>query len=576
MPQAVDNKACDLDQIAERLSDLERRVAALEGHPPALARPPQPNVSFSRSRQDTKSGDVLWGFLPIEMPSGAVPVLGKSVLAIAGAYLLRAIAEAGPIPKLPILIAATAYAALWMVWAVRTHERNRFASATYGVTSVVILAPLLWESTVRFQVITPPFTAVMLAAFIVLALALSWRRRLQLIPWVATLAVVVTTLALIIATRDLVPFTAAMLTVAAVTEIAVCLDHRLSLRAVPALAADFVIWLLTYVMTSAEGVPQDYPPASTSVVGTLSFALLAIYGASISIRVFGQRQRISPFEILQGALAVALATFGILCAYSSAAPLLGAAFLLLAAVSYWGALSLFADESDPRNRRVCAGWAAALLMTGTFLVVSEKLQVPLFCLAALAVAFLYSYTRKFSLGLHTSFYLAAAVALSSLLAFGTNALAGAVPSTANRDVWIIGVAALLCYLVGARVQETRIQQRGLWVLPVALFGFTSAAIVVVTISNFASAQMELTPPRLSVIRTIVNCALALVLGFAGLRWNRAELRWVAYAALGFGTLKLLLEDLRFGNAASLVVSLLCYGSILILLPRLTRQAIAKP
>ena len=55
------------------------------------------------------------------MPSGAVPVLGKAVLGIAGAYLLRAIAESGPVPKLPVLIVAIAYAAVWMVWAVRTH-----------------------------------------------------------------------------------------------------------------------------------------------------------------------------------------------------------------------------------------------------------------------------------------------------------------------------------------------------------------------------------------------------------------------------------------------------------------------
>jgi hypothetical protein len=41
--------------------------------------------------------------------------------------------------------------------------------------------------------------------------------------------------------------------------------------------------------------------------------------------------------------------------------------------------------------------------------------------------------------------------------------------------------------------------------------------------------------------------------------------------VGFGTLKLLLEDLRFGNAASLVVSLLFYGMVLILLPRMMQR-----
>jgi hypothetical protein len=75
-----------------------------------------------------------------------------------------------------------------------------------------------------------------------------------------------------------------------------------------------------------------------------------------------------------------------------------------------------------------------------------------------------------------------------------------------------------------------------------------------------------------VVRTIVNCALALVLAFLGSRWKHIELSWVAYAAVAFGTVKLIFEDLRFGNASSLVVSLLFYGLVLILLPRITRRS----
>jgi hypothetical protein len=74
------------------------------------------------------------------------------------------------------------------------------------------------------------------------------------------------------------------------------------------------------------------------------------------------------------------------------------------------------------------------------------------------------------------------------------------------------------------------------------------------------------------IRTIVICLLAPALGLASRR-RHIELRWIAYAALALGTLKLLWEDLRFfGNPASLVVSFVSYGLILILLPRLTRSA----
>jgi hypothetical protein len=148
------------------------------------------------------------------VPGGTVPVIGKAVLGIAGAYLLRAIAESGSVPKLPVLMVAIVYAALWMVWAVRAHTSSLFASVTYGVTSALILSPLLWEATVRFQTLSSTFTALVLVGFVVLAIALAWERDLQVIPWVATLATVITAVALIIETRDLVPLTAALLAVA--------------------------------------------------------------------------------------------------------------------------------------------------------------------------------------------------------------------------------------------------------------------------------------------------------------------------------------------------------------------------
>ena len=85
------------------------------------------------------------------------------------------------------------------------------------------------------------------------------------------------------------------------------------------------------------------------------------------------------------------------------------------------------------------------------------------------------------------------------------------------------------------------------------------------------AIFELGASRLSVIRTIVNCALAMILAFLGSRLRKLELGWLAYAAVAFGTLKLLFEDLRFGNASSMVVSLLFYGLVLILLPKLIRR-----
>jgi hypothetical protein len=567
MTEAVEGIASVVEQLNERVRDLEHRISILEAQPrepiaPAVATPTVPETPSSRPNS--------LAFPSPESPTGAVPVLGKAVLGVAGAYLLRALAESGSIPKLPVLAVAILYAGLWMIWAVRTHTANRFAGVTYGMTSALILSPLLWESTVHFQTLSPAATAAVLVAYAVLTLALARRRGLQIIPSIAVLASVTTALALIFATHAIVPFTASLLAVALASEITLCIGHPLRVRAIPAVAADVAIWMLVDVMTSSTVVPEGFSPSSPAVLTALCLALFVIYGGTIGVRSFWLRQRITIFEIGQGTLACVLAVFGTLRAtHNAAAPALGVFFLLLAATCYWGALSRFSEGPYTRNRRVSANWAAALLLSGSLVVLPTNLQVLFWCLAAMLAALVYARTAKISLGLHASVFLAAAVAVSALPAYVINALSRSVPTFPPWSAWVVAAAAAICYAVGSRRQEEQSIRRLLWVVPAVVVGFTGTALAVAAIAGLAAGHVDLAASRLSVVRTIVNCALALGLGLLSSHWKRVELGWVAYSALAFGTLKLLFEDLRFGNAASLVVSLLFYGLVLILLPRLT-------
>jgi hypothetical protein len=568
MAPAFDEIASDVELLSQRVQELERRVSTLEAQPEnkvlaahASETVPQPGL---------RSPETWGSFPPPNAPAGVLPVFGKAVVGIAGAYLLRAVAESGTVSKLPLLVGAIGYAGMWLIWAARTHATNFFASITYAITAVLILTPLLWESSVRFQVLPPVFTATVLVGFVVLALALAWRQNLEAIPWVATVAVVASAVALIIATRELVPFAAALLAVALAVEVAVFLGLRLSVRAVPAVAADFAVWLLVYVMTSPEGVPSEYRPASATTITLLCLALLAIYGGSIGMRSFGLRHKLTIFEIVQGVVVFVLATFGTLRARPGAGAALGVFFLLVAAVCYWGALSWFTAGEQDRNRRMCATYAVALLLAGTLLLFSTNLQAPFLCLAAVTAAFLYMRTGKLSLGMHVSLYLGVAAIFSGLLNLAGNALAGTVPSSVDAGAWVVAVSAGLCYAIGWRAPTDQWKARLLWIVPCALVAYVAAGLAVMVTVQLGSASGMLDPSRLSVVRTVVTCSIALTLGFSGSRLKRAELLWVGYVAIAFGALKLLFEDLRFGNAASLVASLLFYGLILILIPRLTR------
>ena len=80
---------------------------------------------------------------------------------IAGAYLLRAIAESTTFPRALVVAIALAYAFLWLLAAARVKTEAKFASTAYAGTSVLILIPMLWELTLRFSV----FSAAMTAAF---------------------------------------------------------------------------------------------------------------------------------------------------------------------------------------------------------------------------------------------------------------------------------------------------------------------------------------------------------------------------------------------------------------------------
>ena len=591
MIETVDGIASVVERLNERVRELERRVAELEGMatqargaemasaiPQEQAKQPTAAtpVAGIRPVQQGQPPEPWKGAAAAETPAGVITVLGKAVLGIAGAYLLRAIAESGSVPKLALLLVAIVYAAAWMVWAVRASASSRFASVTYAVTSAMILSPMLWESTTRFQTLSVGFAAAALTGYVVMTLALAARRDLELVAWVATVAAVMTALGLIFATRDLVALASALLAIGLASEVSACLGHRLTQRVLPALAADFAIWQLVDVMTSSKVVPEGYHATAAGTITALCLALLAIYGGSIGIRIFVRREAITYFDVGQGVLAFGLATFGALRATGGAiAPVLGALFLVLAAVCYWGALSRFVDDGLRRNRRVSATWAAALLVAGSWLLLPSGLQLVFLCAAAVVAAFLYARTGKFSLGLHVSVYLAAATAVSPVLGYVVNTLAGSVGGGPPWSVWLVTVAAAVSYVVGAGHAEERTTRRLLWVVPALLVGFAAAALAVSAIVGVAGGSAGLAASRLSVVRTIVGCAVALALAYAGARWKRVELGWVAYAAVGFGTLKLLLEDLRFGNAASLVVSLLFYGGVLILLARMMQRGRAE-
>ena len=97
---------------------------------------------------------------PAAQSGSMFPVLGRAMLGIAGAYVLRAVAETSSLPRLAVACAGIAYAFLWLAWAARVRGGPlRFTSSIYAGTSALILAPMLWELTLRFKVLPAAIAA---------------------------------------------------------------------------------------------------------------------------------------------------------------------------------------------------------------------------------------------------------------------------------------------------------------------------------------------------------------------------------------------------------------------------------
>jgi len=552
-----------LARLSDRLQYLERRVSVLERS--SATTTPLPFPAAARVRE-TPAGEKF----ALPHAGGMFPVVGKAMLGIAGAYLLRAVADSGSLPQLLVVALALAYVGMWLLWAVRVPATIPFVSAAYAITSALILAPMLWELTLRFRVLPASVTGGVLSGFVAGASVLAWKRSLAPVVWVANLAAVFTALALLIATHHLVPFTSALLIMALASEFAADRNRWLRLRFLVAPAADLAVWILIYTYSLPESARSEYAAVQRAVLLTVPPVLFLIYGASITLRTTLLRQRITIFEIAQTAIAFLLALFSWLCFGLGIRGGVGIFCLLLATACYMAAFIRFDRILEQRNYYVYSTWGAVLLLAGSFLSLAPLMLALLLSVAAILATLVGIRTARHTLELHGLVYLAAAAFASGLLQYAVRTLVGTFPSAPGWTVWIVAASALLCYAVEGRFPGELWSQRLPRLLSAILAVSAAATLLVSALVWLATVVMTPGASHIAIIRTLITCSLALTLAFGGSRWQRIELVWTAYGTLAFITAKLLFEDLFHGHAGSIAVSIFLYAVALIVVPRMAR------
>ena len=554
----------ELEQIAARINTLERRVFALE-HPadvpltlPELI--PTPIQPIASAETET-----------LALAGGALPVLGRVMLGIAGAYLLRAVAESSSLPKLAIAAVAIAYAILWLVWATRLPAGAWFASTSYACTSALILAPMLWELTLVFKVLPAWATAGVLGAYACTASALAWRRNLNSVFWVPTVTAAFVALGLVIAARDMAPFLLALLLMAVLCEYAVDHKHGLGTRPWVAAAADLGILALIYLYSSPASTHAEYKEIGTASLLVFSCLPLVIYGTSVLIRTVVRTVSLGIFEIFQAMIAFLLAAISLLrFGSTSGALVLANLCLLLSVASYVAALRYFSRFSKERNSHVFSTWAAALFLAGSWLLLPKPVLAAVLGVAAIAAALLGDRLQKITLKHHALIFLAAAAVLSGLPAYAWSALASTSPEAPDWTLGFVFLCAAVCYRTGWRAEATTGQQRLLPLVSATLVVAAGASLAVYGLLQLSTLLVTPAAQHLAFVRMFAACLATLTTAYAGACWRKVELTRIAYAMLGLLAVKLVAEDLRHGHLEFIAASIFLFAVTLLTVPRLSR------
>lgn len=537
------------DEILRALRELQERVARLEQRleiPQAA-----PRLGGAAAAEPPRTA-LAEGAL-------AVPILGRTLLGLAGAYGLRALSGAHALPAGGGVLAAIVYALAWLVWAARTPAGRRTETVLYSLTSALVLAPLLWESALRLRVLSTDTAAAILLLFTVFGLLISWHKNLLVVATIATLTSILTGSALLIGSHDLLPFTWLLLAIAAAVETSACLDHWLSERWVAAAAADLVVLLATYLVTDPRGLPEAYLPVSHSALFASQMILPAIYLVSILVRTLLRGFVFTGFETAQLAVACLLAIGGALrlTATPYVRPAI-AAVSLVCATACWAAAILLRG----RNRQTYAWFGCLLTLAGTRIAMPPGVAAALWCLLAPGALAIGTAIRRQGVLL-----LLCGVTASGALADATAFLLGSTDTSASLlPVTGTAAAAAVCYLLATRGASSPWLGASLAGLAFWLVGGTGAVLLTGLYHTFAGAIAS--HAYCATLRTAVLAGGAVLLASAARFWKRSELIPLVYLVMALAAYRLLLIDLRQEGNAALILSLLAYGLALIGLPRL--------
>ena len=550
-----------ISEISSAFEELSRRVAALEGAP-------RPVPATYEKEEET--GEIL----PVRVDFGQwVALVGRTLVALGGGYLLRALTGAGLLAQSVGVLLAFLYALMWLYLADRAGGRGRATSAAFhGTTAVLIGFPLLWEATSRFGYLPAAGSALAVALFTALSFLVAWRRDLRSLALTAGTGSALASLAILTGTHAWLPLGLVLVLLG---------EAGLGLGTLRGWQASG--WLLPFpayvalLVVETEGVVKETGGVPVLVLG---LALCLSYLGIVSLDALVRRQKLKAFAGLHGGAAALLGYGGIVRIASGVsagvAAGLGALGLLLGVGAYVAAIRRV-ERAERGKLLFYSSLGLFFVLAGSGLLLPEA-ALP-FAWAALAMLCAWAAVRvsRVTLSLHGAIYALAAAIASGLTSLGGHAFAAPAarawpPFTAGAALALVA-ATVCCALPVPRLSPfwkpyagfTRLVQ-----LTVLTWGAGGTLLYLLAPLIAGRPGAGVDAGLLAAVRTAVLAASALLLGWVA-RWERLhEAAWLVYPLLIAAGVKLLAEDFPQGRPLTLFVALALCGGALILAPRLAR------
>lgn len=550
--------------LTARLEAVEARLSLLEGRGVTEgARPTgnEPLEAFTLTAPVRVDGRRL------------TTALGRSFIILGGAFLLRALTDAGMWPSIVGVGAGLLYGLAWMatsVAAARGHDR--ILALFDGATALLIGFPLIVEATFRFTLLSETTAAVALTLVTAGSLAAAFASRLQTLAWLASIGGMLTGLTLMVRLGVVAPYSLYFTALGVATLwLGYVREWKLLRWPTGLLAAAAVFGATTRAMGAA---PLDAPATAWLVQA----ALVAGYFASIAVRTLVRGRQVIVFEVVQTLVVLVVGVGGALVVSRSAGAgglVLGSSLVALGAVAYLVSFAFMPRQSaGALNFYFYSSLALIFVLTGLAVAVSGVPQgLALTALAAmLAVAWWRS--GRVSLGGHAAAALVAASISGGLMALAEAAFMGDMPASA-----LIGTAGLTLVVAlaisASRMADCHVPRPVVADTPAIVIAFVAlagtAGVVTLALGRGAGLGAE-DMGVLATVRTALLSGLAVVAAWLHRPGPFSSIGTLAYPLLAAIGLKLALTDLRVSSAATLFIALACYGVALVLVPRMHRTA----